>query len=43
MNFPVGFEWAENKNATNKQKHGIFFDASIGIFNDYTVEKEILH
>ena len=41
--FPVGFEWDINKNEANKLKHGISFDAAIGIFSSIILEKTVLH
>lgn len=35
-----GFEWDEDKNTTNKRKHGISFESAVRVFNDPCVWTE---
>lgn len=37
------FEWDLNKNKTNKAKHGIVFEESIALFDNWVSEQEIMH
>ena len=30
----INFEWDENKNISNKNKHGVSFEEAVSVFND---------
>lgn len=39
MNIPENFEWDENKNASNRQKHKLDFEFAAQIFDGMVLEK----